>query len=113
MDGSWVISGGPMPTILGAVMGPAEGSFMEIGVELFEGRIMWQEGLNQADVTVPGGPMESGGAVLAEFSYRPAGIEHEKGGGGVVVPRSVNQEPAISWLELPDELRIFGQKGLG
>lgn len=113
LDGGGVVSGGSEPTIFGAVIGPAEGSFLKISIELFEGWMTSEKSLDEKRVSVPGGPVKSGGAVLAEFGYRPACVEHEKRGGRVIVAGSVDQELAVGGMELLGEMGVFGEKRLG
>src|SRR5258705_7627865 len=100
LDGGGVVAGFAVPTVLGAVGGPAEGGGVEFVFGVVEGGIVLEESADHGGVAVPGGPVEGGGVVLAAGGDGPAGFEKEGDGVEVVVLGGVDEGAVVFWREI-------------
>jgi len=112
LDGGGVVSGPGMPAMHGTMHGPPERRALKVRIGHFERGLMTQDLTGHLQVAMKGGPMQRGGAMLAEGIHRQAGRQHRVDGGRVVVARRMRHLALVRLGEVAGQGGVLRQERL-
>lgn len=106
-----IVASPAMPAVLGTVRRPAEWRGVEVVLGIFQRGIRSEQGLDQSEIAVPGGPVQWCPAVLPTGRHRQASFEHQKGCLRVIVARGLGNLVAIGFGQMLRDVGMLGTQG--